>query len=257
MKALRHTWQVTLRNLRAILRQPAWVGITLVQPMIWLLLFGALFKSIARIPGFHGGSYVEFLTPGLIVMLAISSAGWSGMGSIEDMNIGVMDRFLVSPIWRGALNAGSVAQQVIVIAIQSLIVAGLSLAVGGHFPDGPGGVAVLIGVSALLGASFASLSNALALVVRQRESLIGAVTSVTLPLTFLSGAFMQQSLAPGWIRDVARFNPVNWAVEAGRSAATEHTDWSLVLSRTGLLAALLLVSAALATRSFRAYQRSI
>jgi ABC-2 type transport system permease protein len=257
MKPLRHTWQVTLRYLRALLRQPAWIGITLIQPMIWLLLFGALFKSIAKIPGFHGGSYIEFLTPGLIVMLAISSAGWSGMAYIEDMNLGVMDRFLVSPIWRGALNAGSVTQQIIIIALQSIIVAVLSLAVGGHFPNGIGGVAILIAVSALLGASFASLSNALALVVRQRESLIGAVTSVTLPLTFLSTAFMQQTLVPHWIRVIARFNPVNWAVQAGRSAATKHTDWSLVASRTGYLVALLLASGWLATRAFRAYQRSI
>lgn len=257
MSSVRHTWQITLRQLRALFRQPAWIGITLIQPMIWLLLFGSLFKSIANIPGFHGGSYVEFLTPGLIVMLAISSAGWSGMGYIEDMNIGVMDRFLVSPIWRGALNAGNVAQQIIVIVIQSVIVACISLAIGGHFPDGPGGVAILIAVSALIGASFASLSNALALVVRQRESLIGAVTTVTLPLTFLSTAFMQQTLVPNWIRWIARFNPVNWAVQAGRSATTQHTDWNLVLTRIGLLALLLLASAWLATRSFRAYQNSI
>ena len=257
MKPLRDTWQVTLRHLRALLRQPAWIGITLIQPMIWLLLFGGLFKSVAKIPGFHGGPYIEFLTPGLIVMLAISSAGWSGMAYIEDMNLGVMDRFLASPIWRGALNAGSVVQQIIIIACQSVIVAAISLAVGGHFPNGVGGVAILIAVSALLGASFASLSNALALVVRQRESLIGAVTSVTLPLTFLSTAFMQQTLVPHWIRVIARFNPVNWAVQAGRSAATQHIDWGLVASRTGYLVVLLLVSAWLATRSFRAYQRSI
>jgi ABC-2 type transport system permease protein len=56
---------------------------------------------------------------------------------------------------------------------------------------------------------------------------------------------------------IAKFNPVNWAVQAGRSAATQHTDWSLVASRTGFLVALLLISAWLATRSFRAYQRSI
>ena len=102
MRPLRHSSQVTLRYLRALFRQPAWVGITLIQPVIWLLLFGALFKSVAHIPGFHGGWYIEFLTPGLIVMLAMSSAGWSGMAYIEDMQIGVMDRFLVSPIWRGA-----------------------------------------------------------------------------------------------------------------------------------------------------------
>src|ERR1700730_13932385 len=147
MRPVRHTWQVTLRYLRALFRQPAWIGITLIQPVIWLLLFGALFQGVARIPGFHGGSYIEFLTPGLVVMLAISSAGWSGMGFIDDMHAGVMDRFLVSPIWRGALNAGSVGQVAIIIALQSVVVAGLSLAVGGHFANGVGGVAILIGIS--------------------------------------------------------------------------------------------------------------
>jgi ABC-2 type transport system permease protein len=254
---LRHTWQVALRYLRAMLRQPAWVGISLVQPVIWLLLFGALFKRVVDIPGFAAGSYIEFLTPGVIVMIAVSSAGWTGMGFIEDLNRGVMDRLLVSPIWRGALNAGSVAQSVLSILVQSVIVLGLSLVVGARFAGGVAGVAVLLVVAGLLAAIVASLSNGVAILARQREALIGAVTMVTLPLTFLSSALMQESLLPGWVRWVERFNPVNWAVEAGRSAATRETDWGLVGSRVGLLAVLLLASATFATRAFRSYQRSI
>ena len=257
MTALRHTWQVALRYIRALLRQPAWVGISLTQPVIWLLLFGALFKRTADIPGFSGGSYIEFLTPGVVVMLAISSAGWVGMGFIEDINRGTMDRLLVSPIWRGALNLGSVAQSVLSLIIQSLIVIGLSLAVGAHFHNGLAGVAVLIGVAGLLGAVFASLSNGIAVLARQRETLIGIVTMATLPLTFLSAALMQQSLLPEWIRWLARFNPVNWAAEAGRSAVGSDVDWGLVASRIGLLALLVLASAAFATRAFATYQRSI
>ncbi|HYB24360.1 MAG TPA: ABC transporter permease, partial [Solirubrobacteraceae bacterium] len=106
MTRVRQTWQVTMRGVRVLVRQPAYLGITLTQPIIWLLLFGALFKAIATIPGFRGGSYIDFLTPGIVVMLAISSAGWTGMGFIEDINGGVMDRMLTSPVWRGALNAG-------------------------------------------------------------------------------------------------------------------------------------------------------
>jgi ABC-2 type transport system permease protein len=200
--ALRHTWQVALRYIRALLRQPAWVGISLVQPVIWLLLFGGLFRRTADIPGFTGGSYIEFLTPGVVVMLAVSAAGWVGMGFIEDINRGTMDRLLVSPIWRGALNLGSVAQSVLSIVIQSVIVIGLSLAVGAHFHNGVAGVAVLVAVAGLLGAVFASLSNGVAVLTRQRETLIGIVTMVTLPLTFLSSALMQQSLLPTWIRQV-------------------------------------------------------
>jgi ABC-2 type transport system permease protein len=255
--ALRHTWQVTLRYLRALVRQPAWVAISLIQPIIWLLLFGALFKSVADIPGFASGSYIEFLTPGVIVMIAVLSAGWTGMGFIEDINRGVMDRFLVSPIWRGALNAGSVAQAVISIVVQSLIVVGVALLAGARFPGGVGGVAVLIAVAALLAAIIASLSNGVAVLTRQRETLIGIVSMVTLPLTFLSSSLMQGSLQPDWVQWTARFNPVNWAAEAGRSAATQHADWSLIATRVGLLALLLIASAAFATRAFHAYQRSV
>ena len=257
MNALRHTWQVALRYIRALLRQPAWVGISLVQPVIWLVLFGALFKRVADIPGFTGGSYIDFLTPGIVIMLAVSSAGWVGMGFIEDINRGTMDRLLVSPIWRGALNLGSVAQAVLSIVVQSAIVVGLSLAVGARFPGGVGGVVVLIAAAALLGAVFASLSNGVAVLARQRETLIGIVTMVTLPLTFLSSALMQESLLPGFIRWIARFNPVNWTAETGRSAVSAHVDWGLVGSRTGFLALLLVASAVFATRAFDTYQRSI
>jgi ABC-2 type transport system permease protein len=225
--------------------------------MIWLLLFGALFKRVVEIPGFEGGSYIQFLTPGVIIMTAISSAGWNGMAFIDDMRSGVMDRLLVSPVWRSALNVGNLVYGALTTIVQSLIIVGVGLAVGAHFPNGVGGVAILILVACLLSAGFAALSNALALVVRQEETLIAAVTSVILPLTFLSSTFMQASLMPHWIRELSRYNPVNWAAQAGRAAALGPSDWGLVAERIGLLAALLLVASILATRAFTAYQRSL
>jgi ABC-2 type transport system permease protein len=257
MRAFRHSWYITLRNLRRFIRQPAWVAITLIQPMIWLLLFGALFKRVVEIPGYQGPSYIEYLTPGVIVMTAISSAGWNGMAFIDDMRSGVMDRLLVSPVWRSSLNVGNLVYSALTTTLQSLIIVVVALLVGAHFPNGVGGIAILIVVACLLSAGVAALSNALALVVRQEETLIAAVTSIVLPLTFLSSAFMQPNLVPGWIRDVSRYNPVNWAAQASRSASIDKMDWSLIGSRIGLLAALLLISSFLATRAFRAYQRSL
>jgi ABC-2 type transport system permease protein len=178
------------------------------------------------------------------VMLAVSSAGWTGMGLIEDINSGVMDRLLVTPGWRGALNLGSVAQCVVSVLLQTLLIIGLALALGARIEH----VFVLLLVAALLAASFASLSNALGVLTRQRESLIGAVSLLLLPLTFLSGALMQLSLAPGWISTVAQVNPVDWAVVAARDPDA---------LRIGLLAALTLLSAGLATRAFAVYQRSL
>jgi ABC-2 type transport system permease protein len=249
---MRHTLYLALRDLRALWRQPWFVAVTLVQPLIWLLLFGELFKS-----SFGGDSYIAYLAPGIVVMSALFSSGWSGMATIEDINRGVTDRLLVSPVRRGALIAGRVAQGAVVIVIQSVIMVAIALAVGATFPGGVLGVAVLILLAALLGSALASLSNALALVTRQEESLIGAVTFLVLPLTFLSTALVNQDLMPGWMRTVADLNPVDWAIEAGRSATAASPDWGLIATDVGLLAALLVLCGALATRAFRSYQASV
>jgi len=204
MTTLRHMGYMALRDLRALWRQPWYVVATLVQPVIWLLLFGELFKRVADLPGFAHESYIAYLAPGVVIMSALFSSGWSGMATIEDIDRGVTDRLLVSPVSRGAIIAGRVTQSAVVIVIQSVIMIGLALAVGASFPGGVVGVLVLILVSALLGAGFAALSNSLALVTRQEESLIGAVTLVVLPLTFLSTALMTADLLPGmrrWLTD--------------------------------------------------------
>jgi ABC-2 type transport system permease protein len=96
--AVRQTFALTARQLLALWRQPWFVAITLVQPIIWLHLFGAMFKKVVEIPGFHDGSYIELLTPGIVVMSALFSAGWHGMGLINMLERGAMDRFLVSPL---------------------------------------------------------------------------------------------------------------------------------------------------------------
>ena len=222
---LTHSWFMTTRHLRNLARQPWWIAITLVQPVIWLLLFGAVFKATADIPGFAASSYVDYLTPGIVVMTAAFAGGWAGMGVIEDLNRGVVDRFLVSPVRRQALITGRLVQLAIVSVIQSLIVIALGLLVGARFPGGVTGLAVLTACSALLGASLGALSNGMALLARKEETVIAASNFVLLPLTFLSSAFMQRDLIPGWVQSVARYNPVEWTIQAGREALTASPDW--------------------------------
>jgi ABC-2 type transport system permease protein len=247
---------MTRRSVIALLRQPWYVAVTLVQPVIWLLLFGALFESVSQIPGFDESSYQSYIAPGIVVMTALFSAGWSGMGMINDMDRGVMDRFLVSPVNRSSLIIGPLAQAALSVAIQAVIIVCLAIAVGASFSGVPG-VLVLILVAVLLAASMGALSNAVALTTRQEETLVGLVQFVVLPLTFLSAAFMQLDLIPGWMQEVAKYNPVNWAVEAGREAVTAGVDWGFVAERVGLLLGLAIVCIWVATRAFRSYQRSV
>ena len=100
MTALADTWALTVRDLLRLWRQPWFIAIVLVQPVIWLLLFGELFQRVVDIPGFEGGDYKQYLVPGVLVMTAFFSSGWSGMSTIEDIDRGVTDRLLVTPVRR-------------------------------------------------------------------------------------------------------------------------------------------------------------
>jgi ABC-2 type transport system permease protein len=256
MTTLRHGVYMMQRHLLNLWRQPIWIAVTLVQPVIWLLLYGALFKSVTRIPGFESTSYIQFLTPGIVVMTALFSAGWSGMAVIDDIDKGILDRFLVAPVVRHSLILGRLLNGTVIIVIQSLIIVVLALIVGARFPNA-WGIIVLIALASMLAAAVGCLSIALALIARREETLIAAVNFFVLPLTFLSTAFMQKSLVPRWIQHTSSVNPVNWAVEAGRASVLPGTDWGMVLTRLGLLAALTGICIALATRAFRAYQRAV
>lgn len=256
MNALVQSARMTQRHLRALTRQPWLIGVSLVQPVIWLLLFGALFRRVVDIPGFDGGDYITFLTPGVALLSAVFSGGWSGMTVVTDINQGVLARFLVTPVRRGALLAGLLGYQAIVLAVQVLIIVGIGLAAGARFGHPGIGVPVLVVGSVLLAVGAASLSHALALLLRQEESVIAAVQFVALPLMFLSSGLMSTDLASPWIRHVAAVNPVDWVAVAGRGALSDAPVWSDVTAHLGYLAAFAVVCGWLSVRAFGSYQRS-
>jgi ABC-2 type transport system permease protein len=257
MTRIRQTLYMTVRHLREMWRQPWFVAVTLVQPVIWLLLFGALFKKIVEIPGFRAHSYIAFLAPGVVVMTAMFNSAWSGMTLINDLNRGVTARFLVSPVRRDALITGRIIKEAVVVVIQSVIIVVLAVAAGASFPGGIGGVLLLFAFAAVLGATFSALSNGFALIMRQEEALIGAVQFIVLPLTFVSSTFLEANLMPKWIHRLSDFNPANWAVLAGRAATSSNPDWGLIASRGAFLSVMLVLCLAFATHAFQSYQRSV
>lgn len=254
---LKHSTYLTGRSLRFLQREPVYLAFTLLQPMVWLLLFSQLFERVVELPGFGDVSYVAYLTPGVIVMTALMSANWAGSSFIDDMERGVMDRHLTSPVSRVALINGILAYQAVVTVVQSLIVFGVGLLMGARYDGGLLGVAVVLVAATLLAVVFAALSCAMALVLRSQESLIGMFQFLAFPLVFLSSVLMAPSLVPGWVATVAKFNPVDWAAVASREALIASVDWATVGGRLGLLLAAATVMTWLAARAFRSYQRSI
>jgi ABC-2 type transport system permease protein len=248
---------LTARMVRALLRHPALLAITLVQAVVWLPLFGSLFRGVSAIPGFGGGDYIDYLTPGVATMSVLFSAGWAGIRFIDDMESGVMERLLASPTRRWALVGSMLVYQALLVAVQVSIVALLGWAMGAHYHSGILGVLVMIVLAMTLSSIVAALSGALALVVRRREALIAAGNLLVLPLTFLSSAMMPTRLLPDWIHAVSAYNPANWAVTGSRTALSANPDWVSVLGYFLVLFSLAGFASTVAVRAFRAYLRSL
>lgn len=250
------TWWMTHRRLSALLRNPAVLVMTLVQPMVWLFLFGELFKRVAELPGFGAQSYLDYIVPGVVIMNAVSLNSFAGMATMDEIERGTLNRFLVTPVRRGALVNAGVIEQALSTAFQSLVIILLGWAAGADYPGGPAGLAVLVAAAVLIGTVLASLSNTLALLVRDRNTIIGLNVMLLLPLTFLSSAFMPTDLMPSWIRHVATANPVSWALDTSRGALSATPDWTSTAMHGSWLLALTLTTVALATYSIRSYQKS-
>jgi ABC-2 type transport system permease protein len=255
---LSDTWYLTGRRLRALGRQPFVLGLGVIQPVIWLFLFGALFHKVIDIPGFgYQGSYLAYLIPGVVAMNAMSGNMWAGMSTIEEIDRGTLNRFLVTPASRLAIMNASVAEQAVSTVVQTLIIVLLGLAGGVSYPGGAAGVTVLTAVSILVGVFWGALSNMTGMLSRSREAIIGVYTLFMLPLIFLSSAFMQPSFLPGWMQAIASRNPLNWEVQIGRDALSASPDWAAIAVRAGGLLVLAVLAIAISVRTFRNYARNV
>ena len=253
-----HTAYLTGRKIHALVRQPWVLAFSIVQPAIWLFLFGELFRRVVDIPGFRfGGSYLDYLIPGIVAMNAMSNNMWAGMAMIEEIERGTLNRFLVSPASRIGIMNATVAEQAVGTTVQTLIILLLGLAGGASYPGGVAGCAVLVLASILVGVVFGALSNVTGMLLRSREAIIGVYTFFMLPLMFMSSAFMQTRLMPGWMQAIASRNPLNWVVQVGRSVLAVNPDWGAVAVSCGGLLALAVACVALSVVTFRSYAKNV
>jgi ABC-2 type transport system permease protein len=256
VQLLRHTGWMVVRQARNLMREPIWIAMMIIQPLIWLLLYGQLFSRVQVLRG-SASSYVEFLTPGMVCMNAFFGGMWAGMAMISDLDRHVIDRFLASPASRIAIVLSQVVRAGITSVLQALLIVGVGYALGVRVHGGAAGWLVVIAAAALLAMVFAGFSHGVALLVRREASMIAMSNFVGLPLMFLSSILLTTRTMPSWMQTVSRYNPVNWGVEAARNAVVVGGEWWTNGQFLLFLVAAAAVTTAFATWSFRAYQRSI
>jgi ABC-2 type transport system permease protein len=250
------TGQVLRRWLLSSIRQAWGPVMSLIQPVIWIVLFGQVFHSLGALPQFGSTGYIDYLVPGILMMTVLYSGAWAGTGYIDDIGSGVMDQYLTSPISRSAIITGQLLQQLVINLAQSLVVLGIGWLAGARYPGGIGGMLVALGVATLLATIFCCCSTAVALITRSQIALISLSQLIVLPATFLSTTMMPAALQPQWVQDVSRWNPMTWAVELGRGGLT-GTFPDAVWWQAGGLVLLAALAFTWAVRSIRAYQRAM
>jgi ABC-2 type transport system permease protein len=216
---LRETWLIFRRDLSLSLRNPAWIMIGIMQPVLYLVLFGPLMeKVVGSTPGFPPGTSWTILTPALIIQLALFSSSFAGFSLLMDYRSGVLERLRVTPASRVALLMGKVLNNAIQAVVQAILITVLAYLVFGL--DAPvGGVLLSLVIVALTAVTLASASYAVALTIKSEQAFPALLNAVLMPVLLLSGILLPITsiLAPNWLYTISRINPFTHVVDAERA----------------------------------------
>ncbi|MGI8695826.1 MAG: ABC transporter permease [Mycobacteriales bacterium] len=221
------------RAMRLSLRNPAWIVIGLMQPVLYLALFGPLLRKMTTLPGFPPGSWWQVFVPGLLIQLGIFGALFVGFGLVAECRSGVIEQVRVTPAPRSALLVGRVLRDMLVLVVQAAILTVAAYIFGMRAPIG--GVLLAFVLVALLGAACASASYAVALITKSEDALAPLLNTVAVPVLLLSGILLPMSLAPGWLRVLSEINPFSHIVDGIRALfrgnfGSADTLWGVVVA---------------------------
>ncbi|RCV48948.1 ABC transporter permease [Marinitenerispora sediminis] len=212
-RALRHGLTLASRNIRHIVRSPATLLDTVVQPIAFLLVFAFLFGG-----AISGGwqPYLQTLVPGLMVQIALYASMGTGLALHTDISKGVFDRFRSLPIARSAPLVGAVLGDVVRYAVAVGVLLALAFALGFRVQTGPLPALLAFVLVIVFGLTLCWLSVLVGLVASSPQAVPGIATAVVLPLTFGSNIFADPATMPGWLQLWVRVNPVTHFVDAVR-----------------------------------------
>ncbi len=221
-----------------------------VQPILWLLLFGQVMTHVRGL-NVGGGSYLDFLAPGILAQSVLFVAIFYGLSAIWERDLGVLHRYMVSPAPRSALVIGKalassvrgISQAIVIYICAALMGVGLSFQ--------PARIALVVVFIVMASGLFSTFSLIIACIVKTRERFMGVGQFLTMPIFFASNAIYPIALMPPWLRAIARVNPLSYEVDALRSLmlTTGQSQFGLPLD-IGALALAIGILVIVATRIY-------
>jgi len=249
---LHDTWLIFRRDMKAALRNPAWLLLGLAQPLLYLFFFGPLLVKSLNAQGLSDVDGWMVLTPGLIAQLALFGSSFVGFGLLAEYRSGVVERLRVTPVHRTALLLGKVLANALQAVVQAVLIILLAYLV--FDLDAPvGGVLLCLLIVFLLALTLSSCSYALALTLKSEQAFPALLNSVLMPLLLLSGILIPitAGLAPKWLYTISQINPFRHVVDVERNSF--RGDFSMDALFTGGVVVLVMAVLAIwwGTRTFQ------
>ena len=248
----RDTGLMAGRQLRVLRMNPGRLIYPLVQPLVLLVLFVSVLGNLAITQQAGGGSYREFLIPGVIIQNAALTAPTTGLALLRDAGSGLADRFRSLPMSRAAVVIGRLASDAVIFAVQAILLLGAAALLGFRIRTGLAGIAGVVAVAVAAGLAFAATSAWLALLIKDAETAERILFCPAIAIAFVSSAFAPVGELAAWMQPIARANPVTVAAGLVRSLASGTPTVSQLLQLACWVAALLLVPGFLAVRRWQA-----
>lgn len=243
-------WTVAEAEIRKLRHDPLELFMRAVQPTLWLVVFGQVMARLRGVPT-GGLPYLDFMAPGILAQSVLFIAIFYGVSAIRERDLGVLNKYLVSPISRTALVLGKAVSAAARALSQAVIVYALAMLLGIHAVWRPWNVAGVLAFVVMGSAVFSTISLAIACLVKSHERVMGMGQVMTMPLFFASNAIYPVVLMPAWLRSIAAFNPLTYEVDGLRALMVRGGASALGLGRDALiLAAFVAVLVALTTRLY-------
>jgi ABC transporter DrrB family efflux protein len=248
--AVSDTLTITRRNLLVWMRVPAYLVFTVIQPVMFVLLFRYVFGGAIKVPGVPGG-YVDFLLPGIIAQTAAFATFGTAIALAQELKKGVIDRLKSMPMARPAVLAGRLVADTGRMLLTILIVVGVGYAVGFRFLNGAVPAVLMVVLATVFGLAVCVISAFTGLAIGDEESVQAFGLIWLFPLTFLSSAFVPIQSMPGWLQAFANNQPVTYIVNTMRALALGGPIEANLWKSLAWLAGIFVVFGPLAVRAYK------
>jgi ABC transporter DrrB family efflux protein len=246
--AVSDTLVITRRNLLVWMRVPAYIVFTVIQPVIFVLMFRYVFGGAIPI---QGTSYVEFLLPGIVAQTAAFATFGTAIALAQELQKGVIDRLRSMPMARSAVLAGRLVADTTRMTVTILIVIGVGYAVGFRFLNGAFLAACMIVLAIVFGVAICCIAAYTGLAIGDEESVQAFGLIWLFPLTFLSSAFVPTDTMPGWLQAFANNQPFTYVVDTMRAMALGGPIEANLWKSIAWIAGIFIVFVPLAVRAYK------